>query len=317
MKVLTAVSLIAPVLLFAGTALGWGKHSAPPDIASYVRTLVECQERNDACLSFQKVMLHDLSADQRHQVEQEAATEWKAEQDAQRARLDKAAQEQAAAQEAEAMRKAKEAAKTDQDRAEDAAKRGCPNDCYSGQDEVDYCKVHLAEVINADGKSGMPFGCDGIILAHSSDEKARKTWGISEETQQKAQTSLDAANKALQAAERAKQAKAAALYQASINRLGIYKGESQAAVKAQLAADGFQMPWLCAGDWSLNVGVYPDWTWVAGCSARRTRKDGSVDQIKVFFSVYQRVRYVNADTGAGNIVDKKTDRLILLQYEGK
>jgi hypothetical protein len=110
---------------------------------------------------------------------------------------------------------------------------------------------------------------------------------------------------------------AARAHQQAIDRLGIREGQSQALVKAQLAADGFKMPWTCAGDWSQNVGVYPDWVWVAGCATQRTRKDSSVDSIKVFFSVYQRVRYVNTDTGEGNLVDRKTDRLILINYDGK
>lgn len=105
----------------------------------------------------------------------------------------------------------------------------------------------------------------------------------------------------------------------ALNRLGIREGQTQAEVKARLAVDGFKMPWLCAGDWSQNVGVSikGNGEWIAGCSTERPRKDGGTDKIKVFFSVYRRIRYVNADTGAGNLVDQKTDRLLLINYDGK
>lgn len=105
----------------------------------------------------------------------------------------------------------------------------------------------------------------------------------------------------------------------AISRLGIRDGQTQAEVKVQLATDGFRMPWQCAGDWSQNVGVSisGDWEWIAGCSTQRSRRDGGNDNIKVYFSVYRRVRHVDADTGAGNIVDQKTDKLLLINYDGK
>lgn len=105
----------------------------------------------------------------------------------------------------------------------------------------------------------------------------------------------------------------------ALARLRIRQGQTQAEVKAQLAVDGFRMPWLCAGDWSQNVGVSisGNWEWIAGCSTERPRKDGGSDKIKVFFSVYRRVRYVNADTGGGNLVDQKTDSLLLINYDGR
>lgn len=105
----------------------------------------------------------------------------------------------------------------------------------------------------------------------------------------------------------------------AISRLGIREGQPQAEVKAQLAADGFKMPWQCAGNWSQNVGVSisGDWEWIATCSTERVRRDGDIDRVQVFFSVYRRVRYVNADTGAGSLGDQKTDKLLLINYTGK
>ena len=138
---------------------------------------------------------------------------------------------------------------------------------------------------------------DAELLAASTEIKraadVQAENDLARKERQRAQDAQDAAR--LQARNQA--------YQALLTSLGIHKGESQAAVKAELQAKGFKMPWTCGGQ-------LIDGTWMAGCIAYRGQ-----EKVTVFFSVWQAVPYINPDTQEQSVVKRKTDQLINVAYD--
>jgi hypothetical protein len=85
-------------------------------------------------------------------------------------------------------------------------------------------------------------------------------------------------------------------YQAATQ--GIRIGQPQAVVKAMLQARGFAMPWTCSG------GMNASGEWTSSCAAFRGQL-----RLVLYFSIYQRVRVVDPDTGIPHFINEKTDRL--------
>jgi hypothetical protein len=79
---------------------------------------------------------------------------------------------------------------------------------------------------------------------------------------------------------------------------GLRIGQPQAVVKAMLQARGFAMPWTCSG------GMNASGEWTSSCAAFRGQL-----RLVLYFSIYQRVRVVDPDTGIPHFINEKTDRL--------
>jgi hypothetical protein len=83
--------------------------------------------------------------------------------------------------------------------------------------------------------------------------------------------------------------------------IGLHYGQSQAQVKALLQKAGFSMPWACDG-------ALKGYTWVVVCKTAK----GKVF-VNVAFSMYERVQYIDTDTGLPTMVNRKTDKLLMTQ----